>query len=50
MLVKNINNCPVVTVNNVIFTFFMAQELSWAFGLNKETNKKIRKHQSFKEY
>ena len=28
----------------------MAAEHFWAFGGNKGTNKKIRKHESFKEY
>ena len=28
----------------------MTAELFWAFDHNKGTNKKIRKHQSFKEY
>ena len=28
----------------------MAAELLWAFGGNEGTNKKIRKHQSLKEY
>ena len=28
----------------------MAAELFWAFGNNEGMNKKIRNHQSFKEY
>ena len=32
------------------FTNSMPAELFWEFGHNKERNKKIRKHQSFKEY
>ena len=27
-----------------------AAKLFWAFGQNEGTNKKMRKHQSFKEY
>ena len=34
----------------VIFTNSLAAELFWTFGHNEKTNKKIRKHQSFKEY
>ena len=32
------------------FTKSMAAERFWTFGCNEGTNKKIRKHQSFKEY
>ena len=32
------------------FTNSMAAERFWTFGCNEGTNKKIRKHQSFKEY
>ena len=32
------------------FTNSMAAKLFWAFGRNEGANKKIRKHQSFKEY
>ena len=32
------------------FTNSVATELFWAFGRNEGMNKKIRKHQSFKEY
>ena len=32
------------------FTSPMTADIFWAFGCNEGTNKKIRKHQSFKEY
>ena len=32
------------------FTNSMAAKLFWEFGRNEGANKKIRKHQSFKEY
>ena len=38
------------TLAQMKFTNSMAAELFWAFGRNEEINKKIRKHQSFKEY
>ena len=35
---------------NSLTQWLKVAELFWVFGGNEETNKKIRKHQSFKKY